>query len=123
MHLSVRAAGHGTSMPHVADCDRDDARNRVLESAGGAVIIAVLVVVVLVILVAFQSVNLIGPVLVTGGGGSLDGLAAQLIRHLGANGGRRDGDDEWGGTTPAVEGPSVAATGEVDDGAVGDGGG
>jgi uncharacterized membrane protein YqiK len=73
--------------------------------------------------VADGHISVVPEVLVTGGGGSLDGLAAQLIRHLGTGGGNGNGR---GGTGRAEVAPaadvaaSVEASGDVDDGAVRD---
>ncbi|MGZ4676484.1 MAG: SPFH domain-containing protein [Acidimicrobiia bacterium] len=64
--------------------------------------------------VADGHISVVPEVLVTGGGGSLDGLAAQLIRHLGTGG---------NGSRPAAVAASVEASGDVDDGAVRDAGG
>ncbi|MGZ6897521.1 MAG: SPFH domain-containing protein [Acidimicrobiia bacterium] len=64
--------------------------------------------------VADGHISVVPEVLVTGGGGSLDGLAAQLIRHLGTGG---------NGSRSAAVAASVEASGDVDDGAVRDAGG
>ncbi|MGZ6957568.1 MAG: SPFH domain-containing protein [Acidimicrobiia bacterium] len=64
--------------------------------------------------VADGHISVVPEVLVTGGGGSLDGLAAQLIRHLGTGG---------NGSRPAAVAASVEASGDVDDSAVRDAGG
>jgi uncharacterized membrane protein YqiK len=72
--------------------------------------------------VAEGHISVVPEVLVTGGGGSFDGLAAQLIRHFGTNG---DGGSAGGNgrpTPPEVEAPvSVEVAGDGDDGAMGDG--
>jgi uncharacterized membrane protein YqiK len=82
--------------------------------------------------VADGHISVVPEVLVTGGGGSFEGLAAQLIRHLGngnGNGLRGDGGAPVaavGGTASVESGPgdgSVQPAGDADDGPVRDGGG
>jgi uncharacterized membrane protein YqiK len=76
--------------------------------------------------VADGHINVVPEVLVTGGGGSFEGLAAQLIRHFGGTNGAGRGNGR--GAPPAVESPagdpaaSMEAAGDPDDGAVRDGG-
>ena len=75
--------------------------------------------------VAEGHISVVPDVLVTGGGGSFDGLAAQLIRHFGTNGdgGNGSGGRDGRSVPPEVEAPvSVEVAGDADDGAVGDGG-
>ena len=67
--------------------------------------------------VADGHISVVPEVLVTGGGGSLDGLAAQLIRYLGGSG---NGSSRGSGRAPAPA--SVEAASDPDDGAVRDGG-
>lgn len=74
--------------------------------------------------VADGHISVVPDVLVTGGGGSLDGLAAQLIRYLGTNGAGNGTDVSSAPpkAPAAVTGgaaPSVEAAGDGDDGAVG----
>ena len=83
--------------------------------------------------IAEGHVTIVPEVLVTGGGGgSLDGLAASLIRYLGGNGGLGSGnrpapDGPPGDITASLPevsgvGASVIAAGDLDDGAMGDAG-
>jgi uncharacterized membrane protein YqiK len=69
--------------------------------------------------VAEGHISVVPDVLVTGGGGSFDGLAAQLIRHFGTNG---DGRGNGRAPAPVEAPPSVEAAGDLDDGPVRDGG-
>ena len=72
--------------------------------------------------IAEGHVTIVPEVLVTGGGGgSLDGLAASLIRYLGGNGGLGSGNRSAPDGPPGV-GASVIAAGDLDDGAMGDAG-
>jgi len=67
--------------------------------------------------VAEGHISVVPDVLVTGGGGSFDGLAAQLIRHFGTNG---DGRGNGRAMPTEVEAPaSVEVAGDGDDGAMG----
>ena len=72
--------------------------------------------------VADGHISVVPDVLVTGGGGSFEGLAAQLIRHFGANGdGRGNGRSQPAEVAPPVVEPtaSVEVAGDADDGAMG----
>ena len=72
--------------------------------------------------VADGHIDVMPDVLVTGGGGSFDGLAAQLIRFF-SSGGTPPAAALAAGSASAVERPgSVEGAGEADDGPVRDGG-
>ena len=71
--------------------------------------------------VADGHISVVPDVLVTGGGGSFEGLAAQLIRHFGANGdGRDNGRSQPAEMAPPAVEPtaSVEVAGDADDGAM-----
>ncbi len=71
--------------------------------------------------VADGHISVVPDVLVTGGGGSFEGLAAQLIRHFGANGdGRGNGRSQPAEMAPPAVEPtaSVEVAGDADDGAM-----
>lgn len=70
--------------------------------------------------VADGHIDVVPDVLVTGGGGSFDGLAAQLIRFFSSGSGSPAA--LAAGAAAAVRDPSVEGAGDLDDGAVRDGG-
>ena len=71
--------------------------------------------------VADGHIDVMPDVLVTGGGGSFDGLAAQLIRFF-SSGGNAPAALGAGAAAPADRAGSVEGAGDLDDGAMRDGG-